>query len=122
MQVLSVSEPTVVATIIAPGQYCGQIMQLASNRRGQQLEMGYLAPAAAADGARCSNNTSISNGNKQDVQHSTQDAPDSNGNGSSSSSSVAGDSSSDRVVLRYQLPLSELAGDFYSKLKSVTRG
>jgi translation elongation factor EF-4 len=28
----------------------------------------------------------------------------------------------DRVLLRYQLPLSELAGDFYSKLKSATQG
>jgi translation elongation factor EF-4 len=26
------------------------------------------------------------------------------------------------VLLRYELPLSELAGDFYSRLKSVTQG
>jgi translation elongation factor EF-4 len=35
---------------------------------------------------------------------------------------VFGSSVGDRVLLRYQLPLSELAGDFYSRLKSATQG
>jgi translation elongation factor EF-4 len=47
-------------------------------------------------------------------------AADSSSN--SNGSGVFGGNMGDRVMLRYQLPLSELAGDFYSRLKSATQG
>lgn len=71
-KVRSVSEPVVKATVIAPSEYVGAIMELCQSRRGQMLGMDYL--------------------------------------------------SSDRVELRYSLPLAEIVFDFFDALKSRTRG
>ena len=71
-KVSSVSEPIVKATVIAPSEYVGTIMELCQSRRGDMLGMDYL--------------------------------------------------SSDRVELRYTLPLAEIVFDFFDALKSRTRG
>lgn len=71
-KIRSISEPVVRATVIAPSEYVGAIMELCQSRRGQMLGMDYL--------------------------------------------------SSDRVELRYTLPLAEIVFDFFDALKSRTRG
>ncbi|KAF6264082.1 GTP binding protein lepa [Scenedesmus sp. NREL 46B-D3] len=85
-----IHEPTVLATIIVPQQYCGAVMKLAVARRGTQLDYSFMGGSSSSS--------------------------------SSSSGTAAGFLAGDRVLLRYQLPLAELAGDFYSKLKSATQG
>jgi GTP-binding protein LepA len=65
-------EPVVRATVLAPSDYIGQIMELCQGRRGVLLGMEYL--------------------------------------------------SSDRVEIRYTLPLAEIIFDFFDQLKSRTRG
>jgi len=71
-KVAAVTEPVVRATVIAPSDYVGTIMELCQARRGTLLGMDYL--------------------------------------------------SSDRVELRYTLPLAEIVFDFFDALKSRTRG
>jgi len=71
-KIASVTEPVVRATVIAPSDYVGTIMELCQSRRGQLLGMDYL--------------------------------------------------SSDRVELRYTVPLAEIVFDFFDALKSRTRG
>jgi GTP-binding protein LepA len=68
----SVHEPVVRATILAPSEFIGSIMELCQTRRGTLLGMDYL--------------------------------------------------SSDRVEIRYTLPLAEIVFDFFDQLKSKTRG
>jgi GTP-binding protein LepA len=65
-------EPVVRATVLAPSDYVGAIMELCQNRRGVLLGMDYL--------------------------------------------------SSDRVEIRYTMPLGEIIFDFFDQLKSRTRG
>ena len=67
-----VREPMVKATILAPSEFIGSIMELCQGRRGDLLGMDYL--------------------------------------------------SSERVELRYTLPLAEIVFDFFDQLKSKTRG
>jgi len=67
-----VFEPVVRATILAPGEYIGTIMELCQSRRGALLGMEYL--------------------------------------------------STDRVEIRYTMPLAEIIFDFFDHLKSRTRG
>ncbi len=71
-KIAEVYEPIVRATVIAPSDYVGAIMELCQSRRGTLLGMDYL--------------------------------------------------SSDRVELRYTLPLAEIVFDFFDALKSRTRG
>ncbi len=42
-----VKEPMVLATIIAPTEYLGQVMDLCQSRRGEQADMKYLTPERA---------------------------------------------------------------------------
>jgi translation elongation factor EF-4 len=84
-RVLEVREPTVVATIVAPSEHCGAVMELAAARRGEQVGHTFLGSGSAG-------------------------------------STAAASSSSGRVVLRYILPLAELARGFYSALKQATSG
>jgi GTP-binding protein LepA len=65
-------EPVVRATVLAPADYVGTIMELCQGRRGVLLGMDYL--------------------------------------------------SSDRVEIRYTMPLGEIIFDFFDQLKSRTRG
>jgi GTP-binding protein LepA len=71
-KVAEVREPVVRATILAPSEYIGAIMELCQQRRGALLGMDYL--------------------------------------------------STERVELRYRLPLAEIVFDFFDQLKSRTRG
>ena len=71
-KVAEVTEPIVKATVIAPADYVGTIMELCQARRGSLLGMDYL--------------------------------------------------STDRVELRYTLPLAEIVYDFFDALKSRTKG
>lgn len=113
LQVLAIYEPTVIATIIAPHQHCGAVMKLGAARRGTQLEYQFLGG---------SSNQHSSNGGTDSQLPSLQAAAAAAENSSSSSSSAFAGDMGGRVMLRYELPLSELAGDFYSKLKSLTQG
>ncbi|CAN6456027.1 unnamed protein product [Victoria cruziana] len=71
-RVLTCWEPSVLATIIIPGEYVGPVITLCSGRRGQQLEYSFI--------------------------------------------------DSQRVFLKYRLPLREIVVDFYNELKSITSG
>ncbi len=71
-KVARIFEPVVRATVLAPADYVGAIMELCQSRRGILLGMDYL--------------------------------------------------SSDRVEIRYTMPLAEIIFDFFDQLKSRTRG
>ena len=71
-KISQVFEPVVRATVLAPSDYIGAIMELCQGRRGVLLGMEYL--------------------------------------------------SSDRVEIRYTMPLAEIIFDFFDQLKSRTRG
>ncbi len=71
-KVAEVTEPVVKATVIAPADFVGTVMELCQSRRGSLLGMDYL--------------------------------------------------STDRVELRYSLPLAEIVFDFFDALKSRTKG
>src|SRR5262249_28466142 len=71
-KVAEVLEPVVRATVLAPAEYIGTIMELCQGRRGTLLGMDYL--------------------------------------------------STERVEIRYTMPLAEIIFDFFDQLKSRTRG
>ncbi|HEX5292399.1 MAG TPA: translation elongation factor 4 [Streptosporangiaceae bacterium] len=71
-KIAHIYEPVVRATVLAPSDYIGAIMELCQSRRGVLLGMEYL--------------------------------------------------SSDRVEIRYTMPLGEIIFDFFDQLKSRTRG
>ena len=71
-KISQIFEPVVRATLLAPSDYIGAIMELCQGRRGTLLGMEYL--------------------------------------------------SSDRVEIRYTMPLGEIIFDFFDQLKSRTRG
>jgi GTP-binding protein LepA len=71
-KVAQVFEPMVRATVLAPAEYIGTIMELCQGRRGTLLGMDYL--------------------------------------------------STERVEIRYTMPLAEIIFDFFDQLKSRTRG
>jgi GTP-binding protein LepA len=71
-KISQIFEPVVRATLLAPSDYIGAIMELCQGRRGVLLGMEYLA--------------------------------------------------SDRVEIRYTMPLGEIIFDFFDQLKSRTRG
>jgi GTP-binding protein LepA len=71
-KISQIFEPVVRATVLAPSDYIGAIMELCQGRRGVLLGMEYL--------------------------------------------------SSDRVEIRYTMPLAEIIFDFFDQLKSRTRG
>ncbi|WOP17767.1 translation elongation factor 4 [Raineyella sp. LH-20] len=71
-KIAAVHEPVVDATILAPAEFIGTILELCQTKRGVQQGMDYL--------------------------------------------------SSDRVEIRYTLPLAEIVFDFFDQLKSRTKG
>ena len=71
-KVAQIFEPVVRATVLAPAEYIGTIMELCQSRRGALLGMDYL--------------------------------------------------STERVEIRYTMPLAEIIFDFFDQLKSRTRG
>ena len=86
-------EPWVNITIVSPSRYIGPIMELVTIKRGEYKKMEYLESSSGASGDSCEN---AGNGNV-----SARDA---------------------RVMLEYDIPLSEILVEFHDKLKSVTQG
>src|SRR3954469_11004187 len=70
--IAEVREPVIKASILAPADFIGAVMELCQERRGEHQGMHYLGP--------------------------------------------------DRVQIEYELPLAEIALDFFDQLKSRTRG
>ena len=85
-------EPWVNITIISPSRYIGPIMELVTAKRGEYKKMEYLESTSDSGGSA----NKPGNGNT-----STRDA---------------------RVMLEYDIPLSEILVEFHDKLKSVTQG
>lgn len=71
-QIEEIFEPIILATIIVPKLYLGNIMTLCEKKRGEQKEMKFM--------------------------------------------------DEDRIILKYKLPLTEVATDFYDQLKSLSSG
>tara|TARA_B110000116_G_scaffold239276_1_gene226581 strand:- start:166 stop:2001 length:1836 start_codon:yes stop_codon:yes gene_type:complete len=83
-QLVDILEPWVNISIVTPGRFIGNIMELVTSKRGEYKKMEYLEPASNdADGG------------------TIRDA---------------------RVLLEYDIPLSEILVDFHDKLKSGTQG
>lgn len=103
-----------IATIIVPSDHCGPVMSLCLARRGEQLEHGFLGGTGGAG---------VTGSVTSDGGGGTQGSGGGNGGGGKAGGLGApGAVAGDRVLLRYQLPLAELAGDFYSRLKTATHG
>ena len=91
-QLAEIYEPWVNITIISPSRYIGPIMELVTAKRGEYKKMEYLESTSDSGGSA----NKPGNGNT-----STRDA---------------------RVMLEYDIPLSEILVEFHDKLKSVTQG
>ncbi|KAJ9525439.1 hypothetical protein QJQ45_003160 [Haematococcus lacustris] len=121
-KVFSILEPTVQATIIAPHRFVGPVMQLCMARHGELLEHLVLtgpgaqptpAPPPSPAGADPDESESarlVTAGEDREVAAGGW-APGAEGQGPDS-----------RVLLRFTLPLSELAGSLHNELKSITHG
>ena len=121
-RVLAVHEPTVTAAIVAPAELCGAVMSLCLARRGEQLEHSFLgggggssAAAAAAATAAAGGQAAAAGG--EGIGAAAVAAPASPLGADAAAAAAGG-----RALLRYRLPLAELATDFYSRLKTATRG
>jgi len=86
-----VSEPTVTATIIAPHGFAGPVISLATARRGEQLEHTFLGSGSSAG--------QVHGGANSDGRRMVAVAV----------VGATAPTASGRVMLRYRLPLSELA-------------
>lgn len=118
----AIYEPTVHATIICPQQFCGAVMKLAAGRRSTQLDYTFLG-GSSKGGSNCNSAVPSSAAHASSESDPLVAAAAAAGTGGDSQVAASGgEMSSDRVLLRYELPLSELAGDFYSRLKSATQG
>ncbi|MEX1252720.1 MAG: translation elongation factor 4 [Dehalococcoidia bacterium] len=93
-EVLEIREPWMRITVVSPARYIGAVMELVTSRRGDFKKMEYLQ--GGKDGAPAT--TVPSNSDQQQAI----------GEG--------------RVLLEYQIPLSEILVDFYDQLKSLTQG
>ena len=91
-QLAEIYEPWVNITIVSPSRYIGPIMELVTAKRGEYKKMEYLESTSDSGGSA----NKPGNGNT-----STRDA---------------------RVMLEYDIPLSEILVEFHDKLKSVTQG
>jgi len=91
-QLAEIYEPWVNITIISPSRYIGPIMELVTAKRGEYKKMEYLESKSDSGGSA----------NKP-------------GNGDTSTRDA-------RVMLEYDIPLSEILVEFHDKLKSVTQG
>ena len=94
-ELLEIREPWVKITIVSPDRYIGVMMELVTGRRGEFKHMEYLQGGNDREP-----------GTRSELQGAGQDG-------------VQGDQ---RVVLEYEIPLSEILVDFYDKLKSMTQG
>ena len=72
IEIASIAEPYVKATVIVPKDYVGSVMEVSQDKRGEYQSMDYL--------------------------------------------------DTNRVMITYQIPLSEIIYDYFDRLKSTTRG
>jgi GTP-binding protein LepA len=94
-EVFEIREPWMQITVVCPARYIGAVMELVTSRRGEFKKMEYLQ-----GGARNEEQGTRIDGAPR--------AEQSQGEG--------------RVLLEYQIPLSEILVDFYDQLKSLTQG
>ena len=91
-EVLEIQEPWLATTIVAPDRHVGAVMELMHARRGEFKRMEYIHGAGSRAGA----------GEKSDAGGGSID--------------------SERVLMEYAMPLSEMLADLYNQLKSRTQG
>ena len=98
-------EPILNLTIVAPSRHVGVIMELMHTRRSEFKRMEYIQglPGQGLQGKR----GSAGQGTPSSVNREN---------------SGEADSSKDRVVMEYTMPLVEMLADFYNQLKSRTQG
>jgi GTP-binding protein LepA len=92
-EIAEVREPWMDISVIAPSRYIGVVMELVTGRRGAFKKMEYLDHARDGDPVKA---------------------------GAGGGPAPAGGDA--RVLLEYQLPLSEMLVEFYDELKSGTQG
>jgi GTP-binding protein LepA len=95
-------EPWMNVSIVAPSRFIGPVMELVTGRRGTFKKMEYLEHAKGA--------------------HENAPAHPEASEGLKSTASGAGATNTGRVLLEYEMPLSEMLVDFYDELKSRTQG
>ena len=98
-------EPILNLTIVAPSRHVGVIMELMHARRSEFKRMEYIQglPGQGLQGKRgAAGQGTPSSVNGENIGES--------------------DSSRDRVVMEYTMPLVEMLADFYNQLKSRTQG
>jgi len=95
-EVLEIHEPWLEMTIVTPERHIGAVMELMSTRRGEFKRMEYIQGEANGD------------------DHS---APSGTGHEADNGSIGGG-----RVLMEYNMPLSEMLAEFYDHLKSRTQG
>jgi translation elongation factor EF-4 len=100
-KVKEVMEPYITATIIAPDEYTGAIINLCTTHRGIQLSHAYLSSPGASNPTTVSTSTTTT---------------------TTSTSSSSGPGTKSRISLVYSLPLSSIITNFHSTLKSITSG
>jgi GTP-binding protein LepA len=93
-EVFEIREPWMNITVITPDRYIGAVMELVTGRRGIFKHMEYLQGAREEPGT----------GNKEQGSNGQPGKGDA------------------RVLLEYQIPLSEILVDFYDQLKSQSQG
>ena len=99
-EVAEVREPWMNISVITPDRYIGAVMELVTSRRGEFKSMEYLQRGSGVKGQ----------------------GPRDEGQGSRGMGQVAEMAGEGRVLLEYQIPLSEILVDFYDQLKSRTQG
>ncbi|GAA5828334.1 hypothetical protein JCM11251_006202 [Rhodosporidiobolus azoricus] len=104
LKVTQIMEPMIRATIVAPDEYLGPIMNLCTSHRGVPLSTTYLSTASSPS--------------------STTTLPPSSDLSSEPSSTAAPVATSlkPRVTMTYNLPLSSIITTFHSSLKSISSG
>ena len=96
--VSEILEPWANLTILTPSNFIGQIIDLVASKRGKLTRMEYIQ----------SDSADISTSNKSRSLVSEEDTmPDGNSN---------------RVILEFDMPMSEMLVQFYDQLKSRTQG
>jgi translation elongation factor EF-4 len=122
----------VVATILTPSRFAGRVLQLCAERRGDLLEHTLLAPVAVsqsvsrpassdgrAGGPATGAQAASGVGGAQSVEFA-QGRQRADGSGVAGQEPAAGDDG--RTLLRFVLPLSELASDLHGRVKGCTQG
>ena len=96
--VSEILEPWANLTVLTPSKFIGQVMDLVTNKRGKLTRMEYIQ----------SDSGDISTSNESSSLVSEEDTmPNSN---------------STRVILEFDMPMSEMLVQFYDQLKSRTQG